>query len=115
MPTTVKNINTSKTTCPDGIPPIILQKCAEALSPSITLLFNLSLDKGSIPDEWKLTNVIPIHKKGNKKLLVFSPAFVADCLETIEEIGGEYNELFQEHGGEKLQLVESLNDTPLFN
>lgn len=50
-------------------------------------------------------------KKGAKKLLVFSPAFVADCLETTIEIGEEYNELFQEHGGEKVQLVESLNDS----
>lgn len=48
-------------------------------------------------------------KKGEKKLLVVSPAFVADCLETIVEIGDEYNELFTENCGEKLQLVESLN------
>lgn len=51
-------------------------------------------------------------KKGVKKILVFSPAFVADCLETIHEIGTEYNELFREHGGEKVQLVESLNSSP---
>ena len=50
--------------------------------------------------------------EGKKNILVFSPAFVADCLETIYEIGTEYNELFREHGGEKIQLVESLNDHP---
>jgi ferrochelatase len=50
-------------------------------------------------------------KKGKKKILVFSPAFVADCLETIYEIGTEYNEIFREHGGEHVQLVESLNDS----
>ena len=49
-------------------------------------------------------------KAGKKKLLVFSPAFVADCLETTIEIGEEYQELFEEHGGEKVQLVPSLND-----
>ena len=48
--------------------------------------------------------------KGFKKMLVFSPAFVADCLETTIEIGEEYLELFKEHGGEKIQLVPSLND-----
>jgi ferrochelatase len=53
-------------------------------------------------------------KKGAKKLLVFSPAFVADCLETIVEIGSEYQEIFEEHGGEKVQLVPSSNDHPLF-
>ncbi|MGV3630002.1 MAG: ferrochelatase [Bacteroidota bacterium] len=53
-------------------------------------------------------------KKGAKKILVFSPAFVADCLETIIEIGGEYQEIFTEHGGEKVQLVPSSNDHPEF-
>jgi protoporphyrin/coproporphyrin ferrochelatase len=48
-------------------------------------------------------------KKGAKKLLVFSPAFVADCLETIYEIGTEYQEIFKSHGGETVTLVESLN------
>ncbi len=46
---------------------------------------------------------------GNKKLLVFSPAFVADCLETIHEIGTEYNDAFRSYGGEKVDLVPSLN------
>ena len=49
-------------------------------------------------------------KEGKKRILVFSPAFVADCLETTIEIGEEYLELFKEHGGEKIQLVPSLND-----
>jgi protoporphyrin/coproporphyrin ferrochelatase len=53
-------------------------------------------------------------KKGMKKILVFSPAFTADCLETTIEIGEEYQEIFEEHGGEKVQLVESLNDHPLW-
>jgi protoporphyrin/coproporphyrin ferrochelatase len=48
-------------------------------------------------------------KLGNKKLLVFSPAFVADCLETIHEIGTEYNDAFKSYGGEKVDLVPSLN------
>ena len=46
---------------------------------------------------------------GIKKVLVFSPAFTADCLETIIEIGHEYKELFEESGGQKLDYVESLN------
>ena len=50
-------------------------------------------------------------KKGMKKILVFSPAFVADCLETIYEIGTEYNEIFKEYGGESVTLVKSLNDS----
>jgi len=49
-------------------------------------------------------------KKGNKRILIFAPAFVADCLETIVELGIEYAELFRAEGGEKLTMVESLND-----
>ena len=51
-------------------------------------------------------------KEGCRKVLVVCPAFVADCLETIMEIGVEYQALFQQYGGEKVQLVESLNDYP---
>jgi protoporphyrin/coproporphyrin ferrochelatase len=51
-------------------------------------------------------------KGGKKNVLVFSPAFVADCLETTIEISDEYQEIFKANGGEKLQLVESLNDHP---
>ena len=50
--------------------------------------------------------------KGKKKVLCFSPSFVADCLETTIEIGEEYKELFEENGGEHWQLVESLNKHP---
>lgn len=51
-------------------------------------------------------------KEGKKRLLVFSPAFVADCLETLVEIGSEYQEIFEEHGGEVVQLVPSCNAEP---
>jgi len=47
--------------------------------------------------------------QGIKKVLVFSPAFTADCLETVIEIGDEYQELFIEAGGERLDYVPSLN------
>lgn len=51
-------------------------------------------------------------QKGVKRLLVFSPSFVADCLETTIEIDFEYKEEFEEMGGEHLDLVPSLNDNP---
>jgi ferrochelatase len=53
-------------------------------------------------------------KQGYKQLLVFSPSFICDCLETTHEIGFEYNEEFKKLGGEHLQLVEGLNDHPLW-
>jgi ferrochelatase len=56
--------------------------------------------------------LIDLAKKGNKKILVTAPAFVSDCLETTVEIGFEYKEMFTENGGENLQMVDSLNDSP---
>jgi ferrochelatase len=78
-----------------------------------TVCFQSRLDKKWLtPFSDKI--VEDLAKKGAKKLLVFSPAFVADCLETIIEIGSEYQEIFEEHGGEKVQLVPSSNDHPEF-
>lgn len=57
-------------------------------------------------------NLVGRAKAGCKKVLVAAPAFVSDCLETTVEIGYEYKELFIKNGGEKLQMVESLNDSP---
>ena len=39
-----------------------------------------------------------------KRVLVFSPAFVADCLETILEISEENQEIFEENGGDKVRF-----------
>jgi len=50
--------------------------------------------------------------KGVKKVLVICPAFVTDCLETLEEIGIRGQEVFTEAGGESLTLVPCLNDHP---
>ena len=73
-----------------------------------TVSFQSRLGKGWI-EPFSDVVITDLAKKGMKKLLVYSPAFIADCLETTIEIGEEYQELFEEHGGEKIQLVESLN------
>jgi ferrochelatase len=78
-----------------------------------TVCFQSRLDKKWL-EPFTDKVIIEQAKKGAKKLLVFSPAFVADCLETLIEIGVEYQKLFEEHGGEKVQLVESLNDHPMW-
>lgn len=74
-----------------------------------TVSFQSRLGGGWI-EPFSDTVITDLAKKGIKRLLVFSPAFVADCLETTIEIGEEYQELFEKHGGETIQLVPSLND-----
>lgn len=44
-----------------------------------------------------------------KRIAVFNPGFVADCLETLEEIGVENREIFLHHGGEKFAAIPCLN------
>jgi ferrochelatase len=56
--------------------------------------------------------VAKLAAEGKKRLLVFCPAFVADCLETVYEVTEEYGGEFRALGGEHVQLVESLNDSP---
>jgi len=78
---------------------------------SYTVCFQSRLDKKWL-EPFSDRIIVEQANKGAKKLLVFSPAFVADCLETTIEISDEYQLLFEQHGGEKIQLVESLNDHP---
>ena len=49
-------------------------------------------------------------EKGIKKLAVVTPAFVTDCLETLEEIDMEAREQFLHHGGEAFKSITCLND-----
>lgn len=53
-------------------------------------------------------------KQGKKRVLVFCPAFVCDCLETVFEIEVENRLEFQKHGGETLTLVQGLNVHPVW-
>ena len=49
-------------------------------------------------------------KTGIKELAITTPAFVSDCLETLEEIGMEAAEDFEEKGGNKLHVIPCIND-----
>jgi len=53
-------------------------------------------------------------KAGIKSILIVSPSFVADCLETVIELGKEYKQLFLRHGGLRYAQVQCLNDEPLW-
>jgi ferrochelatase len=51
-------------------------------------------------------------EKGVRNLMVICPSFVADCLETLEEIGLRGRETFLEAGGRELTLIPCLNEHP---
>ena len=60
------NLDMNKAMGPDLIPNIILKKCAKVLAPSLTSIFNKSLQSGFLPGDWRDANIAPIFKKGDK-------------------------------------------------
>ena len=69
-------------------------------------------------DQWlepATANVLPqLAAMGKRNLLVICPAFVSDCLETLEEIGIRGRESFLAAGGQELHLIPCLNEHPLW-
>jgi hypothetical protein len=59
----LKSINPHKTTGPDNIPAHFLNNFSEELSPFLSFFFQLSIDNGNIPVDWKQANVVPIFLK----------------------------------------------------
>jgi ferrochelatase len=116
------SIKTINCTCEEQMPPHG-GYCYKATCYETTRLLakelKLEKEKYSVAFQSRLTKnwlqpfsdeeVKRLAKNGKKRILITAPAFIADCLETIVEIGIEYLEIFEENGGEKIQLVESLN------
>ncbi|CAB3981599.1 Hypothetical predicted protein [Paramuricea clavata] len=63
----LKSLDVSKATGSDEIPARLLRETAEVITPSLCHLFNKSLSTGSIPREWKLANIVPVYKKGERE------------------------------------------------
>ncbi len=60
------SLNPNKAQGPDNIHGKILKNCAPSLAFPLSIFFELSYTSGCIPSEWKMANVVPIHKKGSK-------------------------------------------------
>lgn len=67
------------------------------------------------PEEWLQPytdkTIEALGDEGLKDIAVFNPGFSSDCLETLEEIAGEGEEIFHEHGGENFNHIACLNDS----
>jgi ferrochelatase len=57
---------------------------------------------------------VGLARAGVRKLLVICPAFVSDCLETLEEIGIGVRDQFLSAGGEEFEVIPCLNEHPLW-
>ena len=60
------NLNPSKATGPDGLPPRVLKELSKELAPILGNIFRLSLSTGAVPSDWRHALVSPIFKKGEQ-------------------------------------------------
>lgn len=62
----LSKLEISKATGPDNVPCRVLKECSAALARPVTNLFRLIFNTGKQPDSWKVTRVVPVHKRSSK-------------------------------------------------
>ena len=62
----IKKMKDNKSPGVDGIPPKLLKEIVEQISIPLAKVFNLSLEEGVVPSEWKEANITPLFKKGSR-------------------------------------------------
>lgn len=82
------NIDTTKGAGPDGIPNMFLKRYAEWNARYLSIIFVKSLETGIVPTVWKIANVIPVFKSGNKQLISnYRPiSLTCTCCKLLEHI-----------------------------
>ena len=83
----LKSIDTTKSTGPDGVSGKMLKMTADAIAPSVTALFNLSIRCNRPAKEWKRSNVVPIpkQKSNNPTPADFRPISLLPILSNLLE------------------------------
>ncbi|MFT4717929.1 MAG: ferrochelatase [Rickettsiales bacterium] len=87
----------------------------ELVKQEIEIENHISFQSRFGPKEWLKPYTADVLKelvdKGIKNLIVITPGFASDCIETLEEVDMEYRDLFLELGGKNFSLVPCLNDS----
>lgn len=82
----LKQLDSRKGPGPDNIPPKFLKHCYQELTVPLTIIFNKSLSTGVFPTPWKMANIIPIHKSGDKCACSnYRPISILSCVAKIFE------------------------------
>ena len=82
----LKSLDVSKATGHDGISPRMLHMAGHSIVPSLTKLINLSLKHSKVPRIWKIANVLPLFKKGDRSdMNNYRPVSVLPCASKILE------------------------------
>jgi len=84
----IKELRPTSAPGPDGITPKILKNCIEEISPVLAVIYRKSMLTGSVPEEWRQANIVPIFKKGSKaKPGNYRPVSLTSiCCKVLEKI-----------------------------
>ncbi|CAH2087310.1 unnamed protein product [Euphydryas editha] len=82
----IKSLDLKKGPGPDGIPPIFVKRCGNALAFPLTVIFNNSLKNGIFPEEWKKARIVPVYKKGDRvDVKNYRPISILSCFSKLFE------------------------------
>ncbi|CAH8823871.1 unnamed protein product [Trichobilharzia szidati] len=83
----LKSLNPTHSLDPDGVPSILLQKCADILCHSLTQIFNASFNRETVPADWKEIKVVPVQKSSSEAGIKFRPvAITSPFLKTMKKL-----------------------------
>jgi protoporphyrin/coproporphyrin ferrochelatase len=77
----------------------------------LMMSFQSRFGRGKWLEPYTIKTVKALAKKGVKNLVVITPGFAADCLETLEEIAVDNAHMFKRHGGKNFAAIPCLNDS----
>ena len=82
------NLKLHKASGPDGIPSCLLKLIAHQITPTLKVIFQTSLDKSCLPEDWKCANVVPIFKKKDRSSPTnYRPVLLTSiCCKVLEHI-----------------------------
>ena len=90
--TLLHQFNPHKATCPDEVSPILIKETTKQISPALILVFQASINKGKVPEEWKSSNITPLLKKGDRSApVIYRPVSLTSvCSKVMENIIHSY-------------------------
>ena len=125
----LKNLQANKAPGPDGITPRILKETAAEIAPILSIIFQRSLDTSQLPSDWKLANISPIYKKGERtKPSNYRPVSLTSvCCKLLEHVVHSHMMKYfdshhiltdQQHGFRRnhsceTQLIQTMHDLTL--
>ena len=91
----INNLKDSKSPGVDGIAPHILKETMEQISMALAHVFNMSLQEGIVPLEWKEANIIPLFKNGSRnKSVKYRPVSLTSVIcKVLESIMRDHNKM----------------------